>query len=248
MMFPKPRPVPTPYDGPLRWLVPSSSNPGESHMVELNAYGVNGRCSCNDFTCRHEPMLRSNPVLGGVDKTRCKHIRLVRQHFLDTLIKELAQGTLVFLFVFASWGRLTATPTDAFLDSLAWAESKNDPKALGDYSFGQPQARGAYQQHLGAWLDADAVRLAKGLPRASWVGGSLCPVASRGYALTYLEILEQKIKALGLQPTPERLWLAWSMGFAGAKRINFTASNAPAAKRRGLQRLLNHLANKPATL
>jgi len=187
-------------------------------------------------------------VLGGVDKTRCKHIRLVRQHFLDTLIKELAQGTLALLFVFGSWGRLNATPTDAFLDSLAWAESRNDNQALGDYSFGQPQARGAYQQHLGAWLDADSVRQAKGLPRASWIGGSLCPVISRGYALTYLETLERRIKALGLQPTPERLWLAWSMGFAGAKRIGFTAAKAPESKRKGLQRLLSKLGNLPATL
>lgn len=236
---------PKPHDGPLRWLVPSRSNPDESHLVQLNAYGVNGRCSCPDFTCRHEPALKQNPRLGGVDKTRCRHIRLVRQHFMDRLIGELSKTVTVICLLWSA--SMPAAPTEAFLDALAWTESRNNPEALGDYSWGQPNARGAYQQHLGSWADADAVRAAKGLPRACWVAGTRCPVTSRAYAATYLEILEGRIKAAGLQPTADRLWLAWTMGFSNAKAIGFKMADAPPSKRRGWERLKTHLNGKPST-
>lgn len=236
--------TPIPHDGPLRWLVPSRSNPAESHLVQLDAYGVNGRCSCPDFTCRHEPALKENPRLGGVDKTRCRHIRLVRQHFMDRLIGELSKGVKALCLLWA--GVICAAPTDAFLDSLAWTESRNNPQALGDYSWGQPNARGAFQQHLGAWTDADAIRAAKGLPRACWVAGTRCPVMSRAYAATYLEHLEARIRSAGLTPTADRLWLAWTMGFSAAKGIGFRMEDAPASKQRGWQRLSTHLAGRQA--
>jgi hypothetical protein len=240
MILPRLKVTPVVYEPPFRWLVPSGSRPGEHHLVELNAFGVNGRCSCPDFTCRHEPSLRDDPTTGGVDKTRCKHIKAVRQHFLDGVIREMTKGLkVVALFLCAVAG---AEPTPAFLDALAWAETRNR-SITGD----RGEALGPFQFHLSAWLDADHHRQLSGLPRAPYETGARCPATSRAYAHTLLATYEVRLRDRGLTPTAERLWLSWTMGFNGAKRIGFKASNAPAYKRRGLDRLAQHLGQNPAT-
>jgi hypothetical protein len=76
-----------PYDGIGRFTVPSASKPSERHMVDLLALNGNGRCSCEDFTCRKGPLLASGFPMG--DKTRCKHIKSARDLFLDTVIRQL---------------------------------------------------------------------------------------------------------------------------------------------------------------
>lgn len=234
---------PKPYDGPLRWLVPSGSQPGESHLVQLDAYGVNGRCTCADFMCRHEPMLRKTPQLGGVDKTRCKHIRKVRGLFLDQIIAELAKKGGKALALMICWVNLSAAPSEAMLDALAMTETRNQPATVTDGG----KALGAYCFHPCAWLEADKHRERQGLARTPYEAGAHCPVISREYARTLLGVYEARLKQRGLAPTPERLWLAWTMGWEGAKRIGFKARNAPAYKQRGLQRLTHYLGGKSNT-
>ena len=240
MIIPRPRVTPVAYEPPMRWLVPSGSQPGESHLVQLDAFGVNGRCSCPDFTCRHEPILRADPTTGGIDRTRCKHIRLVRQHFLDGIIKEMAKGVKVFLVCLSAWA--SAAPSDAFLDALSWTETRGQD-VVGDAG----KALGPFQFHRGAWQDADKLRKRAGLPRAAYETGARDAATARAYASTLLASYEARLRKRGLEPTPARLWLTWTMGFAGAERIGFSEANAPGYKQRGLARLVAHLGDKPAT-
>lgn len=240
-MFPTKRPVPQAHDGPLRWLVPSTSKPGEHHLVQLDGYGTNGKCSCADFTCRHEPMLRQDPRQGGIDKTRCKHIRLVRQHFLDRLIRELAGQVKILAIILA--GSLSAAPSPQFLDALSWAESRNT-YAVGDAGL----AAGWFQFHRCAWLTADHLRERAGLARASYEEGTRCPRISRAYAATLVGHYEARLRTLGIQPTAARLWLCWTMGFNGARQIGFDLAKAPAVKRRGYARLSAKLGTFSATV
>lgn len=220
-------------------------------MVELDGYAGNGRCSCPDFSCRMESAVRQDLRKGTpgswTDKTRCKHIRLVRTYFLDRVILELAKsaraaGAAVLVLLASVAG---AAPTDAFLDSLAWTESRNNPAAVGDFDLlGRPRARGPYQMHLAAWMDA---KRASRADLGAWDKASHCPRASRAAAAAYLGIIEARLTKAGLQPTPARLWLAWSMGYGAASAIGFDPAKAPLAKRRGLDRLTSALAGRPST-
>lgn len=245
---PRPPGPPSQFDSPLRWTVPSASKAGESHLVQLDSYGGNGGCSCPDFVCRLEPNLRRQTPPTPSEGTRCKHIRYVRSWFLDRVILQMAEtlrnAGKVGAFILAAVAG--AAPSPAFLDSLAWAESRNDPTALGDFDrLGQPQARGAYQMHLGAWIDCQT---AFGGRLGAWDTLAHCPATSRAAAAAYLGQIEARLRRDRLTPTPTRLWLAWSLGYSGAKRIGFNPAYAPATKRRGLARLLDHLAGRPATL
>lgn len=241
MLPPNRRPTPKVYDGPLRWTIPSGSRPGDHHLIELDAYQGNGRCSCPDFTCRHEPDLRREPQLGGVDRTRCKHIRLVRDHFLDQIIREIAKGAIALAIILAP---LSAAPSEAFLDALAWTETRNNPQAVGDAG----EARSAFQWHRSAWIETTHHRKLQGLPVASYEAGTACPGTSREYARTLLGLYEARLRKLGLDPEPHRLWLSWTMGWTGARQIGFRPGLAPSHKRRGLARLLEKLGDQPATV
>jgi hypothetical protein len=47
-----------PYDGPLRYWVPSRRSKGGKYLVELDAYDGNGCCQCKDFAIHFEPLLK----------------------------------------------------------------------------------------------------------------------------------------------------------------------------------------------
>lgn len=55
-----PRPAPVPFENVLRWWVYSHTTPRKTYLVELDAYHFNGRCTCKDFVCNLEPLLRRN--------------------------------------------------------------------------------------------------------------------------------------------------------------------------------------------
>lgn len=224
---------PKPFDSPLRWLVPSITKPGESHLVDLSGYDANGRCTCPDFTCRHEPALRADK-LAPSDKTRCKHIRKVRNLFLDSVIREM--GKAVKVLALLACATLGAEPSEAFLTALAHTETNNQAVVADN-----GDALGPYCFHKGAWLDADTLRVKAGHPSIPYLRGAMCHATSRAYAKTLLASFEARLAQRGLAATPERLWLCWTMGFKGAADIGFMASKAPAYKQRGLARLLAHL-------
>lgn len=78
--------TPKRFDSPLRFTVPSSSRPGEVHLVDLGGLNANGVCSCEDFRLRKESLAK---ISGPSDRARCRHILLTRSWFLDTVLVEM---------------------------------------------------------------------------------------------------------------------------------------------------------------
>lgn len=74
-----------PYDSPLRFLVPSSTESGVSYLVDLGANRGVGECQCKDFSCRCGPSIAK-----GKPK-RCRHILIARDLFTDWAIKKIAE-------------------------------------------------------------------------------------------------------------------------------------------------------------
>lgn len=74
-------------DGVLRWIVTSRSRPEIEHLVELDAFGGIGHCSCEHFQFRIAPDLRDGRRRRG--GTRCSHILTARNAFTDAMIQTL---------------------------------------------------------------------------------------------------------------------------------------------------------------
>lgn len=128
------------------------------------------------------------------------------------------------------WPAKPAVP-ERYLDAVAWAESRNDPRAVG--SSGD---RGLFQFTPIAWDQASDLRRKAGLPVYSFAQ-AFDPVASRSYARTYFDFLEADLRRRGYAATPSTLWLAWTLGPAGGAAIGYRLDLAPAYKRRGFSRL-----------
>lgn len=77
------------YDLAMRFTVPSRTRPGETHLVDLDCYSLNGMCSCENFQFNLEPLLArgitpEEAVASGAikpkknqhpdDALRCSHI------------------------------------------------------------------------------------------------------------------------------------------------------------------------------
>ena len=125
-----------------------------------------------------------------------------------------------------------AAPTEAFLDALAETESRRDPSAIG-----RTGDRGEFQFTEIAWRHASELRSRQGLPTSAFLRGSHDRTLARDYARTMISHLERRIRDRGFPVTASSVWLAWTMGEAGAARIGFNPALAPAHKRRGLDRL-----------
>lgn len=69
------------FDSVLRVHVSSETRPEIEHLVELDAFDGLGRCSCEDFQFRSEPL--AAPREGGPgdrsEGLRCKHIVAARE-------------------------------------------------------------------------------------------------------------------------------------------------------------------------
>ncbi len=95
--------VATRYDSPLRYHVTSASRPHERHIVELDAYRLHGRCTCEAFAYRLEPHIRKGispeqAVAEGLvnlragqdvrDGLSCKHLIECRRQFAADMTRE----------------------------------------------------------------------------------------------------------------------------------------------------------------
>ena len=126
---------------------------------------------------------------------------------------------------------LVAAPVSAgppFLDRLATVESHGNNNALG--SRGE---RGAWQLSRVAWSDVDRERARHGLPIHPHTAAH-DPVIAREYAASYVSILSRRIRSHGIDPTQDRICIAWNRGLAIALRTNFDSANCPPATRRFL--------------
>jgi hypothetical protein len=93
------------YDG-IRYAVPSESTPHETYVVDLDAYNGAGRCSCQHFICRLEPLVAKfytpeRAVQEGLIKLkpgqkietalRCKHLQSAREKFASDVLAAIAE-------------------------------------------------------------------------------------------------------------------------------------------------------------
>lgn len=106
-----------PYDSPLRWLVPSESDPHEAYLVDLGSFKGNGECQCVNFEVARRPFLVrgkspewavENDLPGTKvkriklkagervsDALRCKHIRDAHYEYSETNIRAEAAAEAV---------------------------------------------------------------------------------------------------------------------------------------------------------
>lgn len=68
----------------MRWIVTSASRPEIEHLVQLDAFGGIGECSCEHFQFRIAPDLREGRRAGA---TRCTHITVAREAYTDAMIQ-----------------------------------------------------------------------------------------------------------------------------------------------------------------
>ena len=96
------------YDGPLRYLCSSRSDPNAEYLVELDSYRGNGQCDCEWFRFKLEQFLKSGmppeqAVVEGhvsltvkktgevkhmADALRCAHLIEARRQFADDNIPK----------------------------------------------------------------------------------------------------------------------------------------------------------------
>jgi hypothetical protein len=74
------------FDTVLRWFVQSRSRERVEHLVDLEAYGGNGRCECEHFQFTLERKLKDGAKAS--DETRCHHIQEARAELADLLITK----------------------------------------------------------------------------------------------------------------------------------------------------------------
>lgn len=130
-----------------------------------------------------------------------------------------------------------ATPiTDSFLDSVAVIESNNNPNAVGDSG----RAIGAFQMHKPAFLEACQHLAKRTGQHALWVDTiaddhkhyAKQPATSRVVARAYFQILESRMLKDGIKPTKENLYMAYNMGYAGARKYRFNPYDSSLDKTR----------------
>ena len=120
-------------------------------------------------------------------------------------------------------------------NSIAAVESGMNYAARGDSG----KAVGAWQMHPAAWITANqwlAKHNLPTVPRREW----RVPDNQRATALAYVKWCHQNIRADGIdRPSPEQIYLAFSMGYSAAKAAGHSLVNAPKAKADAAERVGN---------
>lgn len=120
-------------------------------------------------------------------------------------------------------------------NAIGAVESGMDYAAVGDGG----KALGAWQIHVPAWITANHWREKQGMPkvpRKDW----RVPENQRAIAFAYVSWCRERIMEDGIiAPTPEQIYLAYSMGYAAAKAAGHTLVNAPKAKAEAAERVGN---------
>lgn len=121
------------------------------------------------------------------------------------------------------------------VNSIGAVESGMNYAAVGD----RGKAVGAWQMHPAAWITANQWLTRNGLPtisRREWRK----PDNQRATALAFVKWLRERLIADGiLNPTPEQIYLGFTMGYSGAKSVGHSLVNAPKAKADAAERVGN---------
>jgi len=120
-------------------------------------------------------------------------------------------------------------------NAIGAVESGMNYAAIGDGG----RALGAWQVHVAAWVTANQWRQKQGLPtisRSHW----RVPENQRNIAVAYVTWCKERLIADGiLEPSPEQIYLAYSMGYSGAKKIGHSLITAPKGKADAAERVGN---------
>jgi hypothetical protein len=74
------------------YLCKSQRSPTVRYTIDLEFHEGLGQCDCADFALRRFPIWKS--VQANYDHLRCKHIRAIRNHFLDQILAHYAKTNL----------------------------------------------------------------------------------------------------------------------------------------------------------
>jgi len=73
---------------PFRFNVQSRTVENLMHLVDLEEYGYNGFCGCQDFDFRKRVVAQK---MNG-ERARCWHIEQARNYFIDEVLKRIARN------------------------------------------------------------------------------------------------------------------------------------------------------------
>ena len=119
-------------------------------------------------------------------------------------------------------------------ESIAFAESCGDYRAVGD----DGMAYGAYQMHKVAWDDCNEFRKKHKMAVIPWYNKRY-KGSQDIMAMTYIELIRRRFFADHQRfPLPKEIYMAYTMGYEGAKGINFEILRAPEVKQRGTLRFM----------
>jgi hypothetical protein len=113
--------------------------------------------------------------------------------------------------------------TNSFLDRVAEIESNNNPDAVGDAG----KAIGAYQLHEAAFKEACRHIGNKTGQHTLWNDiiakdhKRYAKTYGRALACAYLQILEGRMNKEGIKVSRNSLYMAYNMGFEGARKFDF---------------------------
>ena len=123
--------------------------------------------------------------------------------------------------------------TDQFLERVAYVESNNNPRAVGD----KGKAVGAFQFWSVSWEHTSQLRKAKNLPVYPYAAAGDAAKA-REYARTYLQYLEASLtKSLGREPSRGEVYAAWNCGLGRFRQLGFSLTNVPTTTKRAISKL-----------
>lgn len=120
--------------------------------------------------------------------------------------------------------------TDDFVHKVALIESNGNETAIGDNG----KARGAFQFHECAWKDGVAQLRRQGnlLFDAEYEYSSMSYESSFEVAKALLQNYEERMHKYGYKVTHHGLYMAFNMGFTGAKEWSFNPKNAASYSRK----------------
>jgi hypothetical protein len=119
-----------------------------------------------------------------------------------------------------------------YLQALALVESGGNFKITGDRGY----ARGGFQMHRAAWIDAQDFQRKRGARVWLWSDWQN-PTAQREMALAYLKVCAKRLEGEGVTVDPVNLYLCYGMGFQGFKNSSFDRSKVPPAKLNAAERV-----------
>lgn len=137
--------------------------------------------------------------------------------------------------------------TDDLVDKFAMIESNYNHTAVGDGG----KALGAWQMHKSAVCESVNTLYRKTGNNLAEIGITwnketmFCPTKSRMIAKAYMLILEEQMIKCGQTPTPISLYMAWNMGFSGARQYRFNYESwGLDSKRASILRRANYILSR----